>query len=385
MPLSEDSLANAPGDGTRPDRQCQAHPPGPADAGTMPALPSAALPETALPPVPACPAPLSRRLSVAPMMDCTDRHARFLLRLISRHTLLYTEMVTAQALLRGDADYLLGYSPAEHPLALQLGGSDPAQLALAARIGADFGYDEINLNVGCPSDRVQSGRFGACLMAEPVLVGDCVAAMQAAVSVPVTVKCRIGIDRTDRDEDLFEFVETVAAAGCRHFTVHARKAWLDGLSPRQNREIPPLRYETVYRLKRLRPELEIVINGGITKLDQALAHLQHVDGVMIGRAAYHSPWLLADADRLVFGQAAPRPERAAMLAAYLDYMQERHAAGTPLSTLTRPLLGLFLDQPGARAWRRALSAPASGERSLECVRDAARRVLAADEATDQVA
>lgn len=326
-----------------------------------------------------CPAPLSRRLSVAPMMDCTDRHARFLLRLISRCTLLYTEMVTAQALLRGDADYLLGYSPAEHPLALQLGGSDPAQLAQAARIGVDFGYDEINLNVGCPSDRVQSGRFGACLMAEPGLVGECVAAMQAAVAVPVTVKCRIGIDRTDRDEDLFAFVETVAATGCRHFTVHARKAWLDGLSPRENREIPPLRYETVYRLKRLRPELEIVINGGISGLDEALAHLQQVDGVMIGRAAYHSPWLLAEADRLVFGQSTPTPMpgRAAVLAAYLEYMQERHAAGAPLSALTRPLLGLFQGEPGARAWRRELSAPASGQRAVAQIMTAGRRVLAA--------
>lgn len=334
-----------------------------------------AAPETRLPP--ACPAPLSRRLSVAPMMDCTDRHARFLLRLISRHALLYTEMVTAQALLRGDADYLIGYSPAEHPLALQLGGSDPAQLAQAARIGADFGYDEINLNVGCPSDRVQSGRFGACLMAEPALVGECVAAMQAAVSIPVTVKCRIGIDRTDRDEDLFEFVETVAAAGCRHFTVHARKAWLDGLSPRQNREIPPLRYDTVHRLKRLRPELEIVINGGVTDLEQALTQLEHVDGVMIGRAAYHSPWLLAEADRLVFGHITPIPERAAVLGNYLAYMQARHGLGTPLSALTRPLLGLFQGEPGARAWRRALSAPANGERAMAQIMAAGRRVLAA--------
>lgn len=324
-----------------------------------------------------CPAPLSRRLSVAPMMDCTDRHARFLHRLISRRTLLYTEMVTAQALLRGDPDYLLAYDPAEHPVALQLGGSDPGQLAQAARLGADFGYDEINLNVGCPSDRVQSGRFGACLMAEPALVGECVAAMQAAVAVPVTVKCRIGIDRSDRDEDLFAFVETVAAAGCRHFAVHARKAWLDGLSPRQNREIPPLRYETVYRLKRLRPELEIVINGGVTDLDQALAHLSHVDGVMIGRAAYHSPWLLADADRRVFGQNAPAPERAAVLAAYLDYVRERHAAGTPLSALARPLLGLFQGEPGARAWRRALSAPAGGQRAVAQIMAAGRQVLAA--------
>jgi tRNA-dihydrouridine synthase A len=324
-----------------------------------------------------CPAPglttLSRRLSVAPMMDCTDRHARFLHRLISRCTLLYTEMVTAQALLRGDPDYLLAYSPAEHPVALQLGGSDPAQLAQAARIGADFGHDEINLNVGCPSDRVQSGRFGACLMAEPALVGECVAAMQAAVDIPVTVKCRIGIDRTDRDEDLFAFVETVAAAGCRHFTVHARKAWLDGLSPRENREIPPLRYETVYRLKRLHPALEIVINGGITDLDQALAHLEHVDGVMIGRAAYHSPWLLAEADRRVFDAVAPPPERAAVLAQYLDYMAGQLAAGTPITALTRPLLGLFQGEPGARAWRRQLSD--SAHRNLAAVRTAADGVL----------
>lgn len=325
------------------------------------------------------PAPLSRRLSVAPMMDCTDRHARFLHRLISRCTLLYTEMITAQALLRGDPAYLLAYSPAEHPVALQLGGSDPAQLAQAARLGADFGYDEINLNVGCPSDRVQSGRFGACLMAEPALVGDCVAAMQAAVSIPVTVKCRIGIDRTDRDEDLFEFVETVAGAGCRHFTVHARKAWLDGLSPRENRQIPPLRYETVYRLKRLRPELEIVINGGIADLDQALAHLTHVDGVMIGRAAYHSPWLLADADRRVFGAATPLPERAAVLAQYVDYVDRELAAGTPITALTRPLLGLFQGERGARAWRRTLSTP-DAARDLRRVLAAARHVLEPREA-----
>ncbi|WP_372695636.1 tRNA dihydrouridine(20/20a) synthase DusA [Immundisolibacter sp.] len=320
------------------------------------------------------PAPLSRRLSVAPMMDCTDRHARYLHRLLSRCTLLYTEMVTAQALLRGDPDYLLAYNPAEHPVALQLGGSDPAQLAQAARIGVDFGYDEINLNVGCPSDRVQSGRFGACLMAEPALVGECVAAMQAAVAVPVTVKCRIGIDRTDRDQDLFDFVESVAAAGCRHFTVHARKAWLDGLSPRENREIPPLRYETVYRLKRLRPELEIVINGGITDLDQALAHLRHVDGVMIGRAAYHSPWLLADVDRRLFGAATPPPERAQVLAQYIGYMDHQLGAGTPITALTRPLLGLFQGQPGARAWRRTLSTPDTA-RDLGRVWAAAQHVL----------
>ena len=324
---------------------------------------------------PACPAPLSRRLSVAPMMDCTDRHARYLLRLISRRTLLYTEMVTAQALLRGDADYLIGYSPAEHPLALQLGGSDPAQLAHAARIGADFGYDEINLNVGCPSDRVQSGRFGACLMAEPALVGDCVAAMQAAVSVPVTVKCRIGIDRTDRDEDLFEFVRIVAAAGCRQFTVHARKAWLDGLSPRENRQIPPLRYDTVYRLKRLRPQLEIVINGGITDMDQALAHLEYVDGVMIGRAAYHAPWLLAAADRLIFGDDTQTPVRSAVLESYLDYVARQHLLGAPLSALTRPLLGLFQGQPGARAWRRTLSETAPRIDDPSALRRAMRRVM----------
>lgn len=318
------------------------------------------------------------------MMDCTDRHARFLLRLISRCTLLYTEMVTAQALLRGDPDYLLGYSPAEHPLALQLGGSDPVQLAQAARIGADFGYAEINLNVGCPSDRVQSGRFGACLMAEPALVGDCVAAMQAAVSLPVTVKCRIGIDRTDRDDDLFDFVETVAAAGCRQFTVHARKAWLDGLSPRENREIPPLRYGSVYALKRQWPELEIVINGGITDIDQALAQLDHVDGVMIGRAAYHSPWLLAEADQAIFGHSDVPPARAAVLAAYLGYMQDRLAAGTPPSALTRPLLGLFQGESGARAWRRDLSTPTGDERTIKRVVDAAQRVLAAGDTNDQV-
>jgi tRNA-dihydrouridine synthase A len=222
-------------------------------------------------------------------------------------------------------------------------------------------------------------------MAEPALVGNCVAAMQAAVAVPVTVKCRIGIDRSDRDEDLFEFVETVAAAGCRQFTVHARKAWLDGLSPRVHREIPPLRYETVYRLKRLRPDLEIVINGGITDLHQALAQLEHVDGVMIGRAAYHSPWLLAEADRLLFGQTEAIPSRAAVLAAYVDYMQVQLTAGTPPSALTRPLLGLFQGQPGARAWRRDLSTPTGDERTIKRVVDAAQRVLAASEAAEQLA
>ncbi len=309
------------------------------------------------------------------MMDCTDRHARYLLRLISRHTLLYTEMVTAQALLRGDPDYLIGYSPAEHPVALQLGGSDPTQLRRAAGIGADFGYDEINLNIGCPSDRVQAGRFGACLMAEPNLVGDCVAAMQAAVQLPVTVKCRIGIDRSDQDEDLFHFVEAVAASGCRQFTVHARKAWLDGLSPRENREIPPLRYDTVHRLKRLRPDLEIVINGGIVDLEQALAHLRQVDGVMIGRAAYHSPWILAPADRLIFGDDASSPNRAEVLEHYLEYLQSQFRLGTPLTALSRPLLGLFQGQPGARAWRRTLSETAPQTDDAAVLLRAARRVV----------
>ncbi len=289
------------------------------------------------------------------MMDWTDRHERYLLRLISCHTRLYTEMVTTGAILHGDLQRLLGYDPAEHPLALQLGGSDPAELARSARIGAEFGYDEINLNVGCPSDRVQTGRFGACLMAEPDLVAEGVAAMRAVVPIPVTVKTRIGIDNRDSFEELCDFVSRVAVAGCRTFIIHARKAWLHGLSPKQNREIPPLRYGVVYRLKQAFPALTIVINGGIMDSAQIDHHLRYVDGVMIGRAAYHNPYLLASVDQRFFGVHQPARSRHQIVAAFRPYVVEQLSRGVPLKSMTRHMLGLFQGQPGARAWRRYLS------------------------------
>ncbi|MDH3579578.1 MAG: tRNA dihydrouridine(20/20a) synthase DusA [Hyphomicrobiales bacterium] len=302
---------------------------------------------------------LDRRFCVAPMMECTDRHCRYFLRLITRHTLLYSEMVTAGALIHGDRDRLLAFDPAEQPLALQLGGSDPRALAQAARIGADFGYGEINLNVGCPSDRVQSGRFGACLMGEPELVADCVAAMQAAVDVPVTVKCRTGIDERDSDEELERFIGVVAAAGCKTFVVHARKAWLTGLSPKQNRDVPPLDYQRVYRLKKSHPELEIVINGGIETLADAERHLAHVDGVMLGRAAYHNPYLLARVDAMIFGETGRAPTRARVVAGFSAYIEDQLARGVRLHQMTRHILGLYNGLPGARAFRRHLSEQAS--------------------------
>jgi tRNA-dihydrouridine synthase A len=301
------------------------------------------------------------RLCVAPMMDCTDRHARFLLRLVTRRTGLYTEMVHAQAAVRAP-QRCLGFSAQEHPVALQLGGSEPALLAQAARIGEDFGYDEINLNVGCPSPRVQEGRFGACLMAEPARVAECVAAMAGAVAVPVTVKCRTGLGRSEGGAPLDAFVEAVAAAGCRTFVVHARNAWLEGLSPHENRTVPPLRYETVYALKARRPELTVVLNGGVTTLAQARAHLTQVDGVMMGRVAYHAPYRLAEADAVLWDDPYPVSSRTAVLEAYLDYAQRQRAAGVPGTVLLKPLQGLYEGQPGARRWRRALNlAVASGD------------------------
>ena len=281
------------------------------------------------------------RLCVAPMMDWTDRHCRFFHRLLSPNARLYTEMVTAPAVLHGDRERLLGFDPSEHPVALQLGGSEPHELAAAARVGESQGYEEINLNVGCPSDRVQSGRFGACLMREPALVADCIAAMRAAVSVPVTVKCRLGVDEQDEYEDLERFVETVRATGCRVFVVHARKAWLEGLSPKENREIPPLNYARVYRLKREFPELTIVINGGIASVADVHEHLEHVDGVMLGRVAYHDPWLIAD----------PANGREAVVRRMAGYAR-RHL---PLRQVTRHMLGLYHGMPRARLWRRMLS------------------------------
>lgn len=286
-------------------------------------------------------------------MDCTDRHCRVLHRLLSRRARLYTEMVTAQAVIRGDRARLIGFSDVEHPVALQLGGSEPSRLAEAAKIGEDFGYDEINLNVGCPSDRVQSGCFGAALMKEPMRVGECVAAMRAAVSIPVTIKCRIGVDDQDPTTALPAIVDACSRGGVTVFAVHARKAWLSGLSPKENREVPPLDYDLVYALKRARPELTILINGGISSLEQAKAHLSHVDGVMLGRAAYQNPALLADVDAEVFGDL-PR-DIAEAVDAYLEYISARLAEGVPLNAMTKHILGLFNGVPGARQFRRHLS------------------------------
>lgn len=298
---------------------------------------------------------LERKIAVAPMLDWTDRHCRFFLRLLSRHTLLYTEMVTTGAVLHGNRRRWLAYDPAEQPLALQLGGSDPAELAQCARIAADFGYSEVNLNVGCPSDRVQSGRFGACLMAEPKRVADGVAAMQAATALPVTVKTRIGIDGHDSYEELADFIAQVAAGGCEVFIIHARKAWLNGLSPKQNREIPPLRHDVVHQIKQDFPHLTIILNGGLSNLDQISEHLSRVDGVMIGRAAYENPYLLAEVDSHFFGSAKPAVSRHAIVEAFLPYVNRQLQQGVPLHSMTRHILGLFQGIPGARAWRRTLS------------------------------
>ena len=313
--------------------------------------------------------PLRHRFAVAPLMECTDTHCRVLHRLLTKNALLYSEMVTAEAVLRGKRERLLGFDAREHPVALQLGGADPVRLAQAARIGAEFGYDEINLNVGCPSDRVQSGRFGACLMREPALVGDCVAAMRAAVDVPVTVKCRIGVDDQEPQESLRATIAACVAAGVTSFAVHARKAWLEGLSPKENREVPPLDYELVYRVKRENPHLTIVLNGGIATLDEAAAHLAQVDGVMLGRAAYHSPAILAEVDARFFGGA--QGDIDAAVAAYLDYVERKLAEGVPLNAMTKHMLGLFHGRPGARLFRRHLSENATRPGAgVEVLRDA---------------
>lgn len=299
---------------------------------------------------------MERLISVAPMMDWTDRHCRFFHRLLAPHALLYTEMVTSPAVVHGDRERLLGFDASEHPVALQLGGSDPGELAQAARVGADCGYDEINLNVGCPSDRVQSGRFGACLMREPGLVAECVATMREAVAgsrVEITVKCRIGVDEQDEDAALAEFVERVAATGCATFVVHARKAWLQGLSPKENREVPPLNYERVYRLKREHPKLTVVINGGISSVADVREHLRHVDGVMLGRTAYHEPYRLAELEHELFG--TPLPDRDDVLACLRPYVEAHLARGDRLQHITRHILGLYQGLPGARVFRRVLS------------------------------
>lgn len=310
------------------------------------------------------------------MLDWTDRHCRYFLRQITRHTVLYTEMITTGALLHQAPGRFLDYHPEEHPLVLQLGGSDPDALARCAQLAAEWGYDEINLNVGCPSDRVQNGRFGACLMAEPGLVAECVAAMREAGVMPVTVKHRIGIDEQDNYDALCQFVEQVAQSGCETFIVHARKAWLKGLSPKENREIPPLRYDVVYRLKRDFPALGIVINGGVKTLQAAADQLEHLDGVMIGREAYTNPWLLADADQRVFeapaGRAVSRPD---IVEKMLPYIESALTQGVPLNRVTRHMLGLFQGQPRARSWRRHLSEHAhKGQAGVEVVEQALRLV-----------
>jgi tRNA-dihydrouridine synthase A len=315
------------------------------------------------------------RFSVAPMMDWTDRHCRFFHRLLSRRTRLYTEMVTTGAVIHGPRQKLLGFSPEEHPLAVQLGGSNPRDLAAAARICADLGYDEVNLNVGCPSDRVQEGRFGACLMREPALVGDCVAAMKAAVTIPVTVKCRIGVDEQDTEDALNRLADAVVAANADALVVHARKAWLQGLSPKENRDVPPLDYARVHRLKSAHPGLPIAINGGILTIDDARAQLEHVDGVMLGRAAYQNPELLLAVDTKLFGEAPPVADPFAAVEAFAPYVAARLAEGVRLHQMTRHILGMFAGRPGARLFRRHLATEAGKPGAgLETLREAVEHV-----------
>jgi tRNA-dihydrouridine synthase A len=327
---------------------------------------------------------LSHRFSVAPMMDWTDRHCRVFHRLLSRRALLYTEMLTTGAIIHGDRARLLGFDASEHPVALQLGGSDPRDLATAAKIGEDFGYDEINLNVGCPSDRVKDGRFGACLMAEPELVAAGVDAMKRAVKVPVTVKCRIGIDDQDPETALDTLARGVIAAGADVLIVHARKAWLNGLSPKENRDIPPLDYDRVYRLKAALPDVPIIINGGIKDLAEAQSHLAHVDGVMLGRAAYQEPWRLIDVDAALFGEVALHASMKDALEAMMPYIERELARGTRLHSITRHFVGAFHAVPGARAFRRHLAErgvrPGAG---VEVLRDAI--ALVGDRATAAIA
>ena len=321
--------------------------------------------------------PLNRRFCIAPMMDCTDRHDRYFLRLFSANILVYTEMITTRAILHGDRDYLLGFDPSEHPVAVQLGGSDPEELARVATICEQYGYDEINLNVGCPSDRVQSGTFGACLMAEPQRVADCIQAMRAATSLPVTVKHRTGIDDQDSWERLVDFVQLQISAGVDALIIHARKAWLKGLSPKQNREIPPLQYDRVYRLKALFPQTEFIINGGINTLQQCKQHLDRVDGVMLGREPYANPYMLAEVDREIFGVNKGKiPSRLDILQQYYPYLEKQLSEGMPLSRVIRHIIGLYHGQPNARQWRRYLSENAFKKGSdIRVLQDAASLVV----------
>ncbi len=302
---------------------------------------------------------IDRRFSVAPMMDWTDRHCRAFHRVLSRKALLYTEMAVDQAVIRGDTARLIGFEASEQPVAIQLGGSDPKALAQASKIAEDFGYAEINLNVGCPSDRVQSGKFGACLMREPELVRDCLSAMAEAVSIPVTVKHRLGVDDQDPEETLLPFVDVVAQSGVTSFTVHARKAWLKGLSPKENRDIPPLDYDLVYHLKVERPDLEIVLNGGLSNVAQCVASKGNLDGVMVGRAAYNTPWILAEVDQILFGTDNPVSSPFEAVEAYCPYVEAQLERGVKLHAITRHMLGLFAGRPGARKWRQILSSEAN--------------------------
>ena len=320
-------------------------------------------------------------LAVAPMMDWTDRHCRRFHRVLAPDAALYTEMVHAQAVRHGDRERLLGFDAAEHPVVLQLGGSEPVALAEATRIGADWGYDEVNLNVGCPSDRVQAGRFGACLMKEPSLVAECIAAMRAAVAIPVTVKCRLGVDEQEDYDAFLAFVDTVAATGCRDFVVHARKAWLSGLSPKENREIPPLRYDWVYRLKQERPQLWITLNGGLSTVEDSVAQLAHVNAVMLGRLAYHEPYRLHLLDCALSGRT-PKP-REQLLREYLPYIQAELDAGVALKHISRHILGLFHAQAGGRAFRQVLSEGAPrADSGLALIEQALAPTRAASAATE---
>ena len=295
------------------------------------------------------------RVSVAPMMDWTDRYCRYFHRKLSKRVWLYTEMVVADAVIHGDRDYLLGFDKSEHPVALQIGGSDPAKLAEASKIGADFGYDEINFNIGCPSDRVQSGRFGACLMAEPDLVAECYDAMQAAVDIPVTVKCRLGIDDQAIEETLPQFITAIRDAGCRHVIIHARKAWLQGLSPKENRTVPPLDYAMVRQMKSAFPDMSIELNGGLTNLAQAMNEAANLDGIMFGRAAYQDPWMLSQIDHRVYGEAEIAFSREAIIQDMIAYAQDWEARNAPAKAIIRHIMGLYAGEPGARLWRRTLS------------------------------
>ncbi len=322
------------------------------------------------------PLPPDHRLSIAPMLDWSDRHYRYFMRLITKQTPLYTEMITCDAIINGDPDYHLGFHKSEHPLTAQIGGSDPRQLTECARIIEQYGYDEINLNVGCPSDRVQKGRFGACLMAEANLVAESIEAMSAIVHIPITVKTRIGIDQQDDYPFLHDFITTVAQTSCQHFIIHARKAWLNGLSPKENRDIPPLDYPRVYQLKADFPQLKISINGGINTLDEVTQHLEHVDGVMIGREAYHNPYLFSQVDQRFYQQSSTPPSRFEVLEQFYPYVEQALQNGARLNHLTRHILGLFQGVPGARAWRRHLSENAHKEKAdIDVIQSAASLII----------